>query len=46
MALIIVAVLFSALPISWKLVVVSPLLVNLLIDWDDFTLNLMKEGNN
>lgn len=45
MALIIVAVMFSALPIIAKLILISPLYVQLVMDWDNFSLNLMKEGH-
>lgn len=45
-ALIILIVMFSALTIYWKCLVIGPMLAMLMIDWDEFTYNGRNEGIN
>ena len=41
--LVISTVIFSSLSYIFKLIIVAPIIVNLLIDWDEFSLTYMTE---
>lgn len=46
LAIFILAVTFSAMPLLWKLLVVLPCLINLIIEFDNFDYNLTYGGAN